>query len=65
MSTTTRWTVAVLTVVVALIVALSLQLTEDPAPSAPSGRDPAPARDHRDADTPEALAGPRAEAGLP
>ena len=63
MSTTTRWTIAVLTVVVALVVALALQLTEDPAPGPQAG--PAPARDHRDADTPEALAGPRARAHLP
>ena len=63
MSTTTRWTIAVLTVVVALVVALALQLTEDPAPGPQAG--PAPARDHRDADTPEALAGPRARADLP
>lgn len=65
MSTTARWTVAVLTVVVALIVALSLQLAEEPAPSNRSAPASAPARDHRDADTPEALAGPRAEADLP
>ena len=63
MSTTTRWTIAVLTVVVALVLALALQLTEDPAPGPQAG--PAPARDHRDADTPEALAGPRARADLP
>lgn len=53
-----------LAVAVALVVALSLQLAEDPAPTRRDGG-PAPARDHRDADTPEALAGPRAEADLP
>ncbi|MDY6871648.1 MAG: TlpA disulfide reductase family protein [Actinomycetota bacterium] len=62
MSTSTRWTVAVLAVVLALVVALSMQLAEDPAPTRSDG--PAPGRDHRDADTPEALAGPRAEADL-
>lgn len=63
MSTSTRWTVAVLAVVLALVVALSMQLAEDPTPTRRDGS--APARDHRDADTPEALAGPRAEADLP
>ncbi|WP_197375261.1 TlpA family protein disulfide reductase [Mycolicibacterium baixiangningiae] len=63
MSTSARWTVAVLAVALALVVALSLQLAEDPAPTRRDG--PAPTRDHRDADTPEALAGPRAEADLP
>ena len=51
-----------LTVVVALVVALSLQLSEEPSSAPQAG--PAPARDLRDADTPEALAGPRAEADL-
>jgi thiol-disulfide isomerase/thioredoxin len=63
MSTSARWTVAALAVALALVVALSLQLTGDPSPTRRDG--PAPARDHRDADTPEALAGPRAEADLP
>jgi thiol-disulfide isomerase/thioredoxin len=63
MSTSARWTVAAFAVALALVVALSLQLTDDPTPSRPGA--PAPARDHRDADTPEALAGPRAEADLP
>jgi thiol-disulfide isomerase/thioredoxin len=63
MSTSARWTVAAFAVALALVLALSMQLAEDPSPT---GRDgPAPARDHRDADTPEALAGPRAEADLP
>lgn len=62
MSTSTRWTVAVMVVVVALGVALWQQLGDDAPPS--GSRAPAPARDHRDADTVEALAGPRAGADL-
>jgi thiol-disulfide isomerase/thioredoxin len=62
MSTSTRWTVAVMVVVVALGVALWQQLGDDATP--PGSRAPAPARDHRDADTVEALAGPRAGADL-
>lgn len=61
MSASTRWTAAVLAVVVALGVALWLQLgSEDPAGSPGPGA----SRDRRDADTAEALAGPRAEADL-
>ncbi len=62
MSTSIRWTVAVLAVVVALVVALAMQLGSDG--DTPSGGGPGRARDHRDADTPEALAGPRAKADL-
>lgn len=62
MSVSTRWTVVVLVVLMALGVAFWLELRED---TAPSGQAPAAtARDHRDADTPEALAGPRARADL-
>jgi thiol-disulfide isomerase/thioredoxin len=66
MSRTTRWTVAVLVVVAALIVALSMELRDsDSATDAPSGPGAqAVARDHRDADTAAALAGPRAKANL-
>lgn len=61
MSTSTRWTAAVLAVVVALGVALWIQLD----PSEPTGGPgEAPAREHRDADTPEALAEPRVRADL-
>ena len=60
MSTSTRWTVAVLAVVAAIIVALAVQLRQTPS-TTPSGPT---ARDHRDADTAEALAGPRARADL-
>ncbi len=54
---------AVLAVVVALIAALAAELRDDPGttvtPQAAAGRA------HRDADTPSALAGPRAQANLP
>jgi thiol-disulfide isomerase/thioredoxin len=62
MRTSTRWTVAVMVVVVALGVALWSQLGRDGSPTGPSG--PGTARDRRDADTAEALAGPRARAEL-
>ena len=62
MSTSTRWTVAVLVVVVALGVALWTQLGDDAIAGRVDGA--GSARDHRDADTPEALAGPRARAEL-
>jgi thiol-disulfide isomerase/thioredoxin len=62
MSTSTRWTVAVMVVVVALGVALWTQLSDDGSPTGSVG--PGQARDRRDADTAEALAGPRARADL-
>lgn len=62
MSRGTRWTVAVLIVIVALGVAFWRELGDDGRPATSPG--PAAARDHRDADTPEALAGPRAAADL-
>jgi thiol-disulfide isomerase/thioredoxin len=63
MRTSTRWTIAVMVVVVALGAALWMQLDEDgPAPGT-GGVDTA--RDRRDADTAEALAEPRARADLP
>ena len=62
MSTSTRWTIAVLAVVVALGVALWNQLGDVPSPTGSPG--PAQARDRRDADTQETLAGPRARADL-
>ncbi|HXY67476.1 MAG TPA: TlpA disulfide reductase family protein [Mycobacterium sp.] len=59
---TTRWTVAVLAVVAALLVALLVELRHDShsstAPSTGAGRE------HRDADTPAVLAGPRQRARL-
>ncbi|MDV3124080.1 TlpA family protein disulfide reductase [Mycobacterium sp. 21AC1] len=58
----TRWTIVVLVVLVALGTAFWLELRDD---AAPAGQTPsATARDHRDADTSEALAGPRARAHL-
>jgi thiol-disulfide isomerase/thioredoxin len=62
MSTSTRWTVAVMVVVVALGVALWTQLDRNGSPTGIGG--PGPGREHRDADTPEALAGPRERADL-
>jgi thiol-disulfide isomerase/thioredoxin len=63
MRTSTRWTLAVLAVLVALAVALTVKTLERPAQPEASG--PGPARTHRDADTPEALAGLRQRADLP
>lgn len=64
MSRSTRWTVGVLIVVAALVVALWTEL-RDPATDTPIGLGgPGAARDHRDADTAQALAEPRAEAKL-
>jgi thiol-disulfide isomerase/thioredoxin len=60
---TTRWTIAILAVVVALVAALVAQLHDSSAPTATT-QTPAP-REHRDADTPAALAGPRERANLP
>ena len=61
MSTSTRWTVVVLAVVVALGVGLWTQLDRDGSTGTPGQP---PAREHRDVDTAEALAGPRAQADL-
>jgi len=61
MSTSTRWTVVVLAVVVALGAGLWLQLDRD---SSPGGSDRGQAREQRDADTPEALTEPRRRAEL-
>ena len=63
MTTRTRWTVAILAVVAALTVALVTQLRDNSSQIAISG--PTNAREHRDADTPAALAGPRQRANLP
>jgi len=65
MRTSTRWTVAVLAVLAALVVAMSVKLTDRPARPQTGETAAAAARTHRDADTPEALAGPRQRAGLP
>ena len=61
MKSQTRWTIAVLAVVVALVAGLVMQLGGGD-PQSGSGLS---ARDRRDADTAEALAGTRARAALP
>lgn len=63
MSRSARWTVVVLVILVALGAAFWMELRDEPAPQAGAGQ--STSRDHRDADTPEALAGPRARADLP
>lgn len=62
MSTTTRWSLAALIVMVALGVGLWRQLDGPPTPT--SGTGPPTAGEHRDVD-PAALAAARAEADLP
>jgi thiol-disulfide isomerase/thioredoxin len=60
---TTRWTVAILAVVAALIFGLVIQLRHtSESPTAPVTGS---AREHRDADNAAALAGPRQRADLP
>ena len=58
-----RWTIAILAVVAALAAALVAQLRDDSGTTATTQR--TPGREHRDADTPAALAGPRERANLP
>lgn len=61
-----RWHIEIFAVVVALIVALLAQLRDDAATPGPAATGRAVAdREHRDADTPAALAGPRQRADLP
>lgn len=62
MKVSTRWTLAMLVVVAILIVAFALQLSVRPEAGGPAAEG---SRTHRDADTPEALAGPRRRAALP
>jgi thiol-disulfide isomerase/thioredoxin len=59
---TARWTLAVLVVVAALIAALAVALRD--TSYAPASAPIAPVREHRDADTAAALAGPRQRADL-
>jgi thiol-disulfide isomerase/thioredoxin len=62
----TGWTIAILAVVAALTVALVAQLRDISEPTATTATTRTPAaREHRDADSPAALAGPRERAGLP
>ncbi|GLP79117.1 TlpA family protein disulfide reductase [Mycobacterium antarcticum] len=66
MRASTRWTAAVLVIVVALAVALWREVGSQDAGGAGGGPPSAGvAREHRDADTPEALQEPRARADLP
>ncbi len=58
-----RWTIAILAVVAALAAALVAQLRDDSATTATTQT--TAGREHRDADTPAALAGPRERANLP
>lgn len=61
-----RWHIAILAVVVALIAALVAQLRDHSAvPGTPTTDRATADREHRDADTPAALAGPRQRADLP
>ena len=65
MTAKTRWTIAILAVVAALTAALVAQLRDSRAQTPTSATTQTPAaREHRDADTPAALAGPRARANL-
>ncbi|WP_210686662.1 TlpA disulfide reductase family protein [Mycolicibacterium sp. GESEQ-9] len=64
MSRSARWTVVVLVILVALGTAFWMELRDEPVPQAGTAGQ-STARDHRDADTPEALAAPRARAALP
>jgi thiol-disulfide isomerase/thioredoxin len=59
----TRWTIVVLAVVAALTAALVAQLRDNAATTATTAT--TSAREHRDADTAAALAGPRERAKLP
>jgi thiol-disulfide isomerase/thioredoxin len=63
----TRWTIAILVVVVALTAALVAQLRDNSAGTntRTNTTQTSPDREHRDADTPAALAGPRERADLP
>jgi len=63
-SRSTRWTIAVLIIAAALVVALWREVGGSDPTAGDAAAGPAPAREHRDADTAEALAGPRAEAAL-
>lgn len=65
MRSSTRWTVAVLVILVALGVALWSELGSGDDDGGTGSGGPGAARDRRDADTPAALAGPRARADLP
>jgi thiol-disulfide isomerase/thioredoxin len=63
MTTSTRWTLLVLAMLAALTAALVVSLDDTP-PGTGSTPGAQAARTHREADTPEALAGPRQRANL-
>ncbi|OJZ75713.1 hypothetical protein BRW65_04055 [Mycobacterium paraffinicum] len=66
MTRTTRWTIAILAVAAALVAALVAELRDQSdTTTRPGAAVNAPDREHRDADTPAALAGPRQRANLP
>lgn len=62
MSASARWTIAILLVVAGLVWGLAAQLRQGDAPS--TAPEALVRREHRDADTPDALAGPRRSADL-
>ncbi len=68
MSRSALWTLGVIAVIAVIVAAFAAQLDGSPGPQAqPTAASPADdsvGRQHRDADTPEALAGPRRRAGL-
>ena len=64
MSTSLRWTLAVVVLLAVLGVAMATELRDRDTPPAADSAVPV-AREHRDADTPQALAGPRKKADLP
>ena len=64
MTASVRWTLAVLAVLTALGVAMFAELSKGSEPHS-AGTAAGPAREHRDADTPEALTAPRKKADLP
>lgn len=64
MTRSARWTVVVLVILAALGTAFWMELRDEPVPQ-PGAAGQSTSRDHRDADTAEALAGPRARADLP
>jgi len=62
----TRWTIAILAVTAALTAALVAELRDESATGPTTATtQPVADREHRDADTPAALAGPRQRANLP
>ena len=64
MRTSTRWTLAVLALLAALAVGLTLEIVDRRQSERAATSSEPPQRTHRDADTPEALAEPRRRAAL-